>query len=119
MLFFLWLTCVGYLFSSAIHARDVLPRKPLPQHPISVPDAKAQQLSVRLTIKFLDEWKMRAQEDGTLSSDEQYNINRLDRLIEQHDLQFRQLILLPDITIERLEKRAEALSMVWISCQHM
>jgi hypothetical protein len=95
------------LFCMSVQAEELLPREPLPKHIIRVPDSVGTSVfDYRLTVKFRDAWKVRAEVNGQVVSRSEMDIDATQELIRQYGLQLETMIKLPPASVATIEERA-------------
>jgi hypothetical protein len=79
---------ISSLFCLHANAEELNPREPLPNHIIRVPDTIDSPIfNYRLTVKFGDAWKVRAQDDGQIISSTGLDIDSTKTLIQEYQLE--------------------------------
>lgn len=96
------------LFASPIFAETLAKRAELASEPFLIQLGKQYELQV----KFRDNLKMRANVDGGVQSLVKASVDNVARTAASLNLQFEQLIKLPDAKIEKIEQRAAATSRI-------
>ena len=107
----LFLFGISSLFFHHAHAEELNPRSPLPKHILRVPDAIDSPIfDYRLTIKFRDSWKVRAQSNGSVVSRSGKELGNVQAVVAQFQLGMQSMIQLPESSVARIEQRAAEFS---------
>ena len=102
---------ISLFFCTNVFAEELIARKPLPKHTLRIPDTiDSPAFDYRLTVKFRDDWQVRAAADGGLTSKTHRSISDTLNVSKQYNLTFKRLISLPEETIVRIENRARSFS---------